>query len=129
MQQGCLLRRSCWCASCKVTCPVHVLGAFFRECGLGSAPFGAVSAFGVLNALRVWLGVLGIPDSNKFRTHDLRRGHARDLQASGASLYEILKAGEWRSSAFLKYLDESDLECQAAFEAHVGQSSDEEDDA
>ena len=26
MPQGCLLKRSCWCASCSARCPVHVLG-------------------------------------------------------------------------------------------------------
>ena len=36
--------------------------------------------------------------------------HARDLQATGADLYEILSAGGWRSPAFLQYLDTKELE-------------------
>ena len=40
------------------------------------------------------------------RTHDWRRGHARDLQRGGARLWEILQAGDWKSPAFLSYLDE-----------------------
>ena len=52
----------------------------------------------------------------------LRRGHARDLQRHGASLYEILMAGEWRSPAFLKYLDVFALERDVVVEAHVDES-------
>ena len=40
----------------------------------------------------------------------------------GAPLYEILKAGEWASPAFLKYLDLHTLECDAVVEAHVDES-------
>ena len=29
--EGALLRRSCWCSKCMVTCPVHVLGTYFRQ--------------------------------------------------------------------------------------------------
>ena len=45
----------------------------------------------------------------------------------------ILNAGEWRSAAFLSYLDKDELECDATLEAHVeldavNESSDEEAD-
>ena len=33
-----------------------------------------------------------------FGTHDFRRGHAKDLQESGAPLAVILAAGEWRAA-------------------------------
>ena len=49
----------------------------------------------------------------------------RHLQLSGAPLAKILAAGQWRSAAFLKYLDECDLEKEVAFEATV-HSDDEE---
>ena len=42
----------------------------------------------------------------RYRTHDLRRGHAEDMRRSGCTLAQILQAGQWRSAAFLKYLDE-----------------------
>ena len=53
---------------------------------------------------------LNIANAELFRTHDLRRGHARDLQATGATLGQILVAGDWRSPALSKYLDEQQLE-------------------
>ena len=63
-----------------------------------------------------------------YRTHDFRRGHARDLQASGASLVEILQAGQWKSPAFLNYLDVNSLESEAVLQAHLEESSDSDDD-
>jgi hypothetical protein len=123
---GSLLTRRCWCSKCEATCPVHVLGKFCLEAGARSAPFANFSPAGVLAALRRWLTCLGVPDATKYRTHDIRRGHARDLQLAGSSLMEILKAGEWRSAAFLAYLDKGELECSATLEAHLNESSDEE---
>ena len=66
-------------------------------------------------------------NAEAYRIHDLRRGHARDLQQYGASLHEILEAGEWRSPAFLKYLDVSSLERDSVLEAHLNESSDDEE--
>ena len=48
----------------------------------------------------------------------MRRGHARDLQQRGSNLAEILRAGEWRSAAFLSYLDSHQLEDDAVQEVH-----------
>ena len=82
----------------------------------------AAKAFGTLGYI---LGQLGVTDAMKYRTLDLRRGHARDLQESGAPLWQILEAGEWRSPAFLSYLDLHTLERDAVIEAHVEDSDDE----
>ena len=46
---------------------------------------------------------------------------------SGATLYEILAAGEWRSPAFLKYIDLAQLETDMVIQAHVDESDDEPD--
>ena len=61
-----------------------------------------------------------------YRTHDLRRGHTEDLNLSGATLLEMLQAGEWRSSAFLNYLAVNDFESAAVVAAHVNDESDED---
>ena len=53
--------------------------------------------------IRSVLEFLGIADATSYRTHDLRRGHARDMQAAGCSVKEIKKKGQWRSPAFLLY--------------------------
>ena len=47
---------------------------------------------------------------------------------NGATLGEILRAGDWKSPAFLLYLDAEQLEMDRVAEAHdIYGSSDEED--
>ena len=108
------LVRMCWCENCPLTCPVHVLGAFFkcacvlhrfgvgqrsplcRTCPWGCRPFGGVSSAGAVADLRRALAHVGVLQAETFGTHALRRGHAQDLLEKGAGLNEILRAGEWR---------------------------------
>ena len=73
------------------------------------------------------MGLLRIEGAEMYRLHDFRRGHARDLQASGANLATILAAGEWRSPAFLQYLDKEELENQAVQQVHLDAHLDEDD--
>lgn len=120
--RGSRLVRSCWCNESRTTCPVHVLGPLIDGRTVGERLFPGCSAAGATEALRHILQSLGVPCAAKFRTHDLRRGHALDLQRSGASLYEILAAGEWRSPAFLQYLDQHQLEDDVVLQAHVEES-------
>ena len=47
----------------------------------------------------------------------------------GAQLWQILEAGEWRSPAFMKYLDVHKLETDLVVQAHVDDESESEDDA
>ena len=122
---GSVLKRKCWCKACTITCPVHALGKYFLECGAGCHPFSGFDARAALGALRTWLQIMRVPDASKYRTHDFRRGHARDLQVGGASLFQILQAGEWSSPAFLAYMDKTELECGATSEAKVNDCLDE----
>ena len=46
-------------------------------------PFRSITAANALKVLRVMLGLVGVTDPEKYRTHDLRRGHAKDLQLAG----------------------------------------------
>ena len=70
---------------------------------------------------------LGLADADEYRTHDLRRGHALDLQLAGAPLHEILKAGDWRSPAFLAYLDKYLLEKDLVHQSHLDDALNESD--
>ena len=65
-------------------------------------------------------------DANEYRSHDFRRGHAQDMLENGATLCEILAAGQWRSPSFMKYLDATSLEKEAVVEANVDESSEDE---
>ena len=114
---GSVLRRGCWCDKCAHTCPLHVIGPFIRRHTAGERLFAGITGGSALHHLRQLLTLLDVPNAYEYRTHDLRRGHARDLQASGSSLCEILKAGEWRSAAFMAYLDTDQLQSDAVAEA------------
>ncbi len=92
---------------------------------VGSKPFAEYTQGKALAILRGALLTIGTEDAKLYRTHDFRRGHAKDLQMNGASLYEILCAGEWRSPAFLEYLDLMELEKGVVVEAHLVESSSE----
>ena len=45
----------------------------------------------------------------------------------GAPLWQILQAGEWKSPAFLQYLDLHSLDKDLVIQAHVGESDSEVD--
>ena len=81
-----------------------------------------------LGALRhMMCAAVGQVDAHLYRTHDLRRGHALDLQLSGVPLYVILAAGDWKSPAFLAYLDKYRLERDLVQQAHLEETMDESD--
>ena len=50
-----------------------------------------------------------------------------DLQLSGAPLAEILAAGEWRSPAFMKYLNMHQLKEDLVVQAHLEESEPEDE--
>ena len=118
------LIRRCWCSQSVVasyhapvacqrrlvyvsqeTCPVHVVGNAIAQCEAGSTLFQGITPGITVAKIREVLASLGVSQAEIFGTHDFRRGHAKDLQVSGAPLYEILAAGQWKSPAFLAYLD------------------------
>ena len=125
---------------------MHALRPLFDNWAAGDQPFAGITAASALGTLRAILVTLQVKDAESYRCHDLRRGHAKDLQQSGwvstpslrsgeaspllpsegAPLYQILAAGEWRSPAFLQYLDIHQLERDAVIQAHCDES--EEDD-
>ena len=79
---------------------MHVFWGYFAKLPEGAQPFSGLRSGAVLANLRGRLKTLEVAGAASFRTHDFRRGHARDLQRQGADLFEILAAGEWRSPAF-----------------------------
>ena len=103
-----------------------MLGTAVRECKQGEELFPNITPNEALGTLRHLLGQTGVENHREYRTHDLRRGHALDLQLSHAPLYKILEAGEWKSPAFMSYLDVHKLERDAVIQAHLDESD--EDD-
>ena len=84
---------------------------------LWDQPFAHFSGARATSLLRSRLGKIGFETVVDYRLHDFRRGHAQDLVASGAALVTILKAGDWRSAAFLVYVDKKELETRAVIAA------------
>ena len=84
--QGSHLVRRCWRSASRSTCPVHVLGPFFKKEGIGARPFENITADAARTTLRTILRHMGVPEAEMYNTKDFRRGHALDLQLSGSLL-------------------------------------------
>ena len=124
---GSVLVRGCWCSRSTTTCPVHVLAPWLNELPVGCKPFRHLTARAARTCLKLKLAALGIPHAEHFWLHDFRRGHTQDMLDRGANLGEILRAGEWRTPAFLCYLDLQKLDRAAVMEAHAGESDSDSD--
>ena len=61
------ITRVCWCASCKLTCPVHSLGAWMQQQGAGASPFKGISPGEALQGLRALLAELEVPMAGLYR--------------------------------------------------------------
>jgi len=116
MRQGSgTLKRKCTCRDAATdfnrdTCVVHSLwDRFFDKMPEGSQPWRKTTANMARDRLRAVLAKLEVAEPGTYATQDFRRGHAEDLRKSGAPLSEILKAGQWRSAAFMSYLDTDEL--------------------
>ena len=60
--------------------------------------------------MKQYLTKLGIADGARHLTFkSWRAGRATEMAREGINLGEILRAGGWRSSAFLRYLDEDQI--------------------
>ena len=106
-----ILRRVCACRGSKHLCAVHMLwDGFLAHLPEGCCPWRGVSAAYARERLRAALQSLGIPQANAYGTHDFRRGHAEDMRKLGSPLSDILRAGQWKSAAFMEYLHEGDME-------------------
>ena len=131
---GTELVRGCWCAKQPATCPVHVLGKLAATRARGHKLFPGLTPGRALRSLRRILTMLSVSEAQLYRTHDLRRGHAQaraprplarcdragvqDMLEGGSRLGAILKAGQWRSPAFLQYINSQDLESGAVLEVY-----------
>ena len=94
---------------------VHAFWArFLVKLPEGARPWSLVAAGQARSRLHRILRVPRVPDAAKYGTHDFRRGHADDMRRSGSTLAEILAAGQWKSSAFMNYINEAELQQEVA---------------
>ena len=76
--------------------------------------------------LRSLLLRIGVPNGERLGWKGFRAGKATQMAAQGDRLGETLTAGEWRSRAFLNYVDESAVDQARLLADTVEASSDEE---
>ena len=70
---------------------------------------------------------VGVPNAQHCGTHALRRGMAQDILDLGGSLPALLKAGDWSSSAYLRYLRTSQTDDLAVAQATIYLSESEDE--
>ena len=109
-------------------CVVHVVLRYVGGMQLGNRVFTSISARTAIDRLRERMRALQAVNWASFRLHDFRRGHAQDMLERGVGLAAILLAGDWRSSAFMSYLDTADLQARAVLEAATQVDSASEDE-
>jgi len=118
------MTRACCCESSgRGLCAVHWLHDLHRR-----SPSGRLFQFNVAQFRRytqAFATMVGVSMPGRVGTHAFRRGMAQDIVDAGGSLAILLRAGEWRSAAFLRYLRESQPQEAAVAQAVINLSDSE----
>ena len=87
------------------------------------------SARNFVESIRSFVGALNYGSPRDISLKSFRAGKATQLASDGHSLGKILQSGEWRSGAFLRYVDTEAVEISKAFkEVYQSDSEGAEDD-
>ena len=122
---GASLLRKCSCtgvAEEDLWCPVHAIKAQLESLpadGPRSKPLWSFSWSEITRFLKDTCQRLFSMDPG---WHAFRRGMAQDLLDAGSTLTMILRAGGWRSSAFLRYLCGSAVDARESLEFALADS-------
>lgn len=81
----------------------------------------------VLGYLRMHLGRIACDRADQYTLKTFRAGRATALAAKGVNLRDILRAGEWRSAAFLRYVGEDAVDA-STFLNQIYELSDKEEE-
>ena len=110
----------------QLLCPVRQLRPAIRQPAAAGGPlFPGRAGNNVLTELRASAWARKWPRSDKLGTHSFRRGAARAILEAGGSFSQLLRLGQWRSSAYKLYLDLGHEESTAMASVLVGSSDDE----
>ena len=132
---GSLLRRPCTCGKMGVGlrgpefCVVHTFLEFHgnKNWLVGDKIFELTPNQALHQIKRVLL-LLGVPDGNFMAWKAVRAGRATSMAAEGLTLGEILEGGEWRSAAYLKYVNEEVADAGQLLRTVVQKELDEDED-
>ena len=105
-----------FCSACQLW------PAITRLAHAGAFLFPNWTAKGVLLELRSLARARGWTQANRLGTRSCQRGAARAILEAGGSLSQLLRAGQWRSSAFRLHLDVGQEETNAASSLPMGAS-------
>ena len=106
--KGSRLQQACSCkkygATFCVLYRIHMLKAAYGQ------RLSERTSYEVLRDFRSDLIELKVPRAAKYGLKSFRAGKATHMAASGETLSAILECGEWRSSALLKYISETEID-------------------
>ena len=98
----------------RLLCPVCQLWPAIRQRAAVGAPlFPSWAGKKALPELRAFSGARNWRRGDKLGTHSPRRGAARAILEAGGSLPQLLRSGQWRSSAYQLNLDLGHEEARA----------------
>ena len=121
------MTRTCCCADVgRTMCSVHWLAHLRRFSSSHGKVFTITKAV-FAKRIKELAEEVGLTNSESYGTHALRRGMAQDVLDMGGSLAALLNAGDWASSAYLKYLRSSQGEDVAVAKAAVYLSESDDD--
>ena len=110
----------------QLICPVrHLWPAIRQRAPVGGALFEGWAGKRVLSELRYFAEGREWPRATKLGAHSFRGGAARAILEAGGSFSQLLRSGQWRSSAYQLYLDLGHEEASAMASVLVEGSDDE----
>ena len=83
-----------------------------------------ITSFQFLKTVSRMLALLGHKDASMCTLKAFRAGRATSLAAAGSPIGVILAAGEWRSSAFLRYCRADEISVPAVLEVVCAEDED-----
>jgi hypothetical protein len=125
-RSGATIKRTCLCSSSvDLLCGVCSFRGILRDFtgSPGSRIFSSINLVSDMQLIRQIVHEFGI---HNLSWHSFRRSCAQELLRSGSTISQIVRAGGWRSAAFVQYLHRRDLDDRDCLNL-VCQDSDGED--
>ena len=127
-QSGSLLMRQCTCERMKGEqfCVLHR----FLQASTNKKPgdvMWRMTSWSTLKQLRTLLKLCKVSGAEQFAWKGFRAGKATAMAAVGDGVGAVLSAGEWKSRAFLSYVDEDTIDKARLLDEMI-ESSDDDDD-
>ena len=121
------MTRHCSCEETgRLLCSVHWLKVLRDRPGTGGRVF-KLNKDHLARRVKQLVAKIGVEDAERYGTHAVRRGMAQDILDMGGQLPALLKAGDWRSSAYLRYLRVSQTDDVAVAQAAMFLSDSDEE--